>query len=103
MKDFGDLTRIAREMQAKMQKAQQELAEETVEGSAGGGAVRVVVTGAQEVRSVAIDPGVVDASDVEMLQDLVVAAVSDALRKSKERAAERLSALTGGLDLPGRR
>lgn len=101
MRNFGDLQRIAREMQAKMQQAQQELAEATVEGSAGGGAVTVVMTGAQEVRGVRIDPGVVAVGDVEMLQDLVLAAVADATRKSKELAAERLGGITGGLNIPG--
>lgn len=104
MRNFGDLQRIAREMQAKMQQAQQaqqELAETTVQGSAGGGAVTVVMTGAQEVRGVRIDPGVVATADVEMLQDLVLAAVADATRKSKELAAERLGGITGGLNIPG--
>lgn len=98
MRNFGDLQRMARQMQEQMQRARAELAEETVEGSAGGGAVRVVLTGAQEVREVRIVAGV--ASDVEMLQDLVLAAVADALRRSKELAQQKLGALTGGLGLP---
>jgi DNA-binding YbaB/EbfC family protein len=99
MKNIGDLQRIAQKMQAEMQKAQQELAETTVEGSAGGGAVSVVMTGAQEIRSVRIDPEA--GGDVEMLQDLVLAAVADALKKSKELAAQRVGGITGGLSLPG--
>ncbi len=101
MKNLGDLQRIAREMQARMQQAQAELAEATVEGTAGGGAVTIVMTGAQEVKSVRIDPGVVSADDVEMLQDLVLAAISDAIRKSKALAAQRLGGVTGGLNIPG--
>ena len=101
MKNLGDIQRLAREMQARMQQAQAELAVATVEGTAGGGAVAVVMTGAQEVKSVRIDPGVVNAEDVEMLQDLVLAAIADATRKSKELAAQRLGGLTGGLDIPG--
>lgn len=101
MKNLGDLQRIAREMQAKMQQAQAELAVATVEGTAGGGAVRVVMSGTQDVRAVTIDSAVVNADDVEMLQDLVLAALADATRKSRALAAERLGGLTGGMGLPG--
>ena len=86
------------QMQAKMAKVQKELESETVEASAGGGAVRAVVTGQQKVVSVTVDPDL--ASDVEMLQDLVVAAVNEALDKSRELAASRMGALTAGLGLP---
>jgi DNA-binding YbaB/EbfC family protein len=99
MKNMGELQRLAQRMQAEMQKAQQELAQATVEGTAGGGAVTVVMTGSQEVRTVRIDPEA--AGDAEMLSDLVLAAVADALRKSKELAAQRLGGLTGGLNIPG--
>lgn len=100
MKDLRDLQRIAREMQASMEKAQGQLAEETVEGKAGGGAVVVVMTGTQEVRSVRISPDAVDPADVETLQDLVLAAVKDAVERSKQLAAQRLGSITGGLKLP---
>ena len=100
MKDLRDLQRIAREMQANMEKAQPQLAEETVEGKAGGGAVVVVMTGTQEVRSVRIAAEAVDPSDVETLQDLVLAAVKDAVERSKQLAADRLGGITGGLKLP---
>lgn len=100
MKDLRDLQRIAREMQANMEKAQAQLAEETVEGKAGGAAVVVVMTGTQEVRSVTISPEAVDPSDVETLQDLVLAAVKDAVERSKQLAAERMGGITGGLKLP---
>ena len=96
-----DLQRMAREMQANMEKAQEELGRATVQGTAGGGAVTVTMTGTQECREVKISPEAVDPSDVETLQDLVLAAVSDALAKSKELAAQRLGGLTGGLKLPG--
>ncbi|HEX9494649.1 MAG TPA: YbaB/EbfC family nucleoid-associated protein [Candidatus Limnocylindria bacterium] len=101
MKNIGDLQRMAREMQANMEKAQTELGALTVEGTAGGGAVRVVMTGTQEAREVRISKDAVDPSDVETLQDLVLAAVNDALAKSKELAAQKLGGVTGGLKLPG--
>jgi len=101
MKNMGDLQKMAREMQANMEKAQEELGQATVLGTAGGGAVTVTMTGTQECREVKISPEAVDPSDVETLQDLVLAAVSDALAKSKELAAQRLGGLTGGLKLPG--
>lgn len=100
MKDLKGLQRIAREMQANMERAQTQLAEETVEGKAGGGAVVVVMTGTQEVRSVRIVPEAVDPSDVETLQDLVLGAVKDAIERSKALAAQRLGGITGGLKLP---
>jgi len=95
------MMRQAQELQAKLQRTQEELANETVEASSGGGAVTVVVTGHQEVKSVKISPEVVDAEDVEMLEDLVLSALNEAMRKSQELAASRLGALTGGLKLPG--
>jgi DNA-binding YbaB/EbfC family protein len=101
MKNIGDLQRMAREMQANMEKAQTELGSLTVEGSAGGGAVTVVMTGTQEAREIRIDKDAVDPEDVETLRDLVLAAVNDALAKSKELAAEKLGGVTGGLKLPG--
>lgn len=84
-------------MQADMQKAQEELARETVTASAGGGAVKATVTGSLELVSVEIDPGVVDPDDIEMLQDMVLAAVNEALTSSQEMASKRLGGITGGL------
>src|ERR671935_132274 len=101
MRNFGDLQRMAKEMQTRMQQAQEELAQAVVSGTAGGGAVTIEMTGAQEVKSVKIDPAVVNADDVEMLQDLVLAAVADATRKSKQLAADRLGGITGGENNPG--
>lgn len=88
-------------MQREMTKIQEELAKETVEATSGGGAVTATMTGQQKLVSVAISPEVVDPEDVDLLQDLVVAAVNDALTKSQELQAKRLSVLTGGLKLPG--
>jgi DNA-binding YbaB/EbfC family protein len=101
MKNMGDLQKMAREMQANMAKAQEELAAATVEGTAGGGAVVVVLTGTQDIKSVKIQKDAVDPDDVETLQDLVLAAFSDALKKSRELAAQRLGGVTGGLKIPG--
>lgn len=86
-------------MQREMEEAQKALEHETVEGSAGGGAVRVQVSGALELKSVAIAPEAADPEDVEMLGDLVLAAVNEALRAAQELAAERMGGATGGLDL----
>jgi DNA-binding YbaB/EbfC family protein len=88
-------------MQREMMKIQEELAKETVEATAGGGAVKATMTGQQKLVSVTLDPEVVDPEDVEMLQDLVVAAVNDALTRSQELQAKRLSVLTGGMKIPG--
>jgi DNA-binding YbaB/EbfC family protein len=93
--------RQAQELQAKLAKAQQELAETTTEISSGGGAIKIVVDGAQRIRSVTISPEVINAEDVEMLEDLVMTAVNEAIQKSQELAASRLSGITGGLKLPG--
>ncbi len=92
---------MMKQMQNRLMKMQEELAEETVEASAGGGVVKAVVTGQQRVVSIEIDPAAVDPDDVEMLQDLVVVAVNDALTKAQELAAQRLSGLTGGMKIPG--
>lgn len=93
------LMRQARQFQQKMEKVQQELEKATVEASSGGGAVTVVMTGQQQLQSVKISPEA--AEDTEMLEDLVLTAMNEALRKSKELAASRLGELTGGLNIPG--
>jgi len=92
---------MAQQMQTQMAQAQAELREMTLEATAGGGAVRVVITGAQEVRLIEIDPGAVDPAEVEMLQDLVLAAVNDAITRSKELERERMASLAGGMGIPG--
>jgi nucleoid-associated protein EbfC len=92
---------LMQQMQKRLMKMQEELANETVEATAGGGVVKAVVTGQQRLVSVEIDPDAVDPEDVEMLQDMIVVAVNDALTKAQEMAAERLSSLTGGMRIPG--
>lgn len=98
---LGNMMKQVQQMQAKMAEMQEELAQTEVEGSAGGGMVTVVVNGKFEVVSVSIDPEVVDKDDVEMLQDLVVAAVNQAFQKVQELQAEKMSGLTGGMNIPG--
>jgi DNA-binding YbaB/EbfC family protein len=98
---MASLQRMAQQMQQEMLRIQTELETLAVDGSAGGGVVKAVVTGKQELVSVTIDPAAVDPSDVEMLQDLIVAAVNDALRASRQVAEEKMAAVTGGLRLPG--
>jgi DNA-binding YbaB/EbfC family protein len=95
------MLRQVQQMQAEMAKAQEELAAEVVEASAGGGMVTVKVTGALEVREIRIDPEAIDPDDADMLQDLVLAAVNEALRSAQELAASKMGAATGGLGGPG--
>ena len=97
---YQKMLRQVQDMQKAMAKAQEELADETVEASAGGGTVTVVVTGALEVREVRIDPDAVDPDDVEMLQDLVTAATNEALRAAQALAQQKLGGATNGIDLP---
>jgi DNA-binding YbaB/EbfC family protein len=97
---MANLQRMAQQMQQEMLRIQGELETLTVEGTAGGGVVKAVVTGKQEVVSVAIDPSAVDPSDVDMLQDLIVAAINDGLRASRVVAEEKMAAVTGGMKLP---
>jgi len=99
--NLNQMMKQVQKMQADMAAAQEALNAATVEGSAGGGMVKVVVTGAGEVQSVSINPDVVDPDDVEMLEDLVLAAVGDGLRRAQDLQAERLGGVTGGLDLGG--
>jgi DNA-binding YbaB/EbfC family protein len=101
MKGLGKMMKQAQQLQAKMLKLQEELAEKTVETSAGGGMVRVVANGRQQLVSIQIEKEVVDPDDVEMLQDLILAAANDALTKAQEMATEEMNKLTGGLNLPG--
>ena len=91
----------AQQLQAQLAKAQEALANLTVEASSGGGAVTVVMNGAQQIQSVKISPEVVNPEDVEMLEDLILTAVGEAMAKSQEAAAKQLGGLTGGLKIPG--
>ena len=99
-KGFNPMQQV-KALQDKMAKIQEELALKTVESSSGGGMVTVVVNGRQEVVSLKIDRQVVDPEDIEMLQDLLVAAVNDGLRRSQEMAAAEMGKLAGGLNIPG--
>lgn len=98
---MGGLMKQAQEMQAKLAKVQEELAKKTVEAASGGGMVRVTVNGQFVLASIKVDPGVVDPDDVEMLEDLVRAAVNEGLRRAREMASEEMSKLTGGFKIPG--
>ena len=91
----------AQKLQEKLAKAQQELSNTTLEATSGGGAVKVTINGQQEIQSVKISPEVINPEDVELLEDLVLTAVREAIAKSQKLAAERLSGLTGGLKIPG--
>jgi DNA-binding YbaB/EbfC family protein len=91
----------AQKLQSKLAQAQEELSNITVEASSGGGAVKVTMNGQQKIQSVKISPEVINSDDVELLEDLVLTAVSEAIAKSQEIAAEHLGGLTGGLKIPG--
>lgn len=101
MQGMGNVMKQAQKLQAKMQRLQEEMAEKTVETTSGGGMVKVVASGKQQVVSIQIEKEVVDPDDVEMLQDLILAAVNDALLKSQEMVTREMSKLTGGLNIPG--
>ncbi|HEV2075865.1 MAG TPA: YbaB/EbfC family nucleoid-associated protein [Thermoleophilaceae bacterium] len=96
--NVNQMMKQVQQMQDEMMKAQEQLAEEVVEASAGGGMVTVKVTGAVEVREVTIDPAAVDPEDVELLQDMVLAATNEAIRAAQELASKRMSEASGGLD-----
>ncbi|CAA9568702.1 MAG: Nucleoid-associated protein YaaK [uncultured Thermomicrobiales bacterium] len=93
--------KMIQQMQNRMAKIQQELDETVIEGSSGGGVVKAEVTGQREFRSIKIDPSAVDPEDVEMLEDLIVTAVQDAMEKAQALSEEKMSALTGGIKIPG--
>ena len=95
------ILRQAQQLQAKLAKAQEELGSITVEATSGGGAVKVVIDGHQKIHSVEISPEVIEAGDIELLQDLVMTAVNEAITNSQELVSKRLSSLTGGLNIPG--
>ncbi|HAM52073.1 MAG TPA: YbaB/EbfC family nucleoid-associated protein [Nitrospiraceae bacterium] len=100
-KMLGDIMREAQKLQAEMQRLQEEAKKKTVEASAGGGMVTVVANGAGELVSIKIEKDVVNPEDVEMLQDLILAAVNEALRRAQQMVGEEMGKLTGGLQLPG--
>lgn len=98
---LGDMMKQMQKMQAKMEEMQRQLEESQVEGSSGGGMVKVVINGKSDIVSLAIDPEVIDPDDAEMLQDLIVAAINQAREKVQELQSEQMSSLTGGLNIPG--
>jgi len=99
--NMNKMMKQVQKMQADMARLQEELGERIVEATAGGGVVRVVASGKQEVKEISIQPEAVDPQDVEMLQDLILAAVNEALRKSQEMVSEEMAKITGGLKIPG--
>ena len=101
MKNMNSMMKQAQKLQKKMLQAQQDLATKTVEASSGGGMVKVVANGAQKIESIVLEKEVVDPEDVEMLQDLVIAAVNDALKKSQDMVSAEMGKLTGGMNIPG--
>lgn len=100
-KIFGELMKQAQKLQQEMGRIQEESRNKTVEASAGGGMVVVTANGALEIVSIKIDPEVVNPDDVEMLQDLIVAATNEALRRAQQMVSEDMSKITGGLNIPG--
>ena len=101
MRNMNQMMKQAQKLQKKMLKTQQELALKTVEASAGGGMVKVVANGAQKIESIVLEKEVVDPEDIEMLQDLILAATNDALNKSQEMVSGEMGKLTGGMNIPG--
>lgn len=101
MAKFGDMMKQAQVLQEKLARLQEEAGKRTVEATSGGGMVTVVANGKQEIISIKIDPEVVNPNEVEMLQDLILAAVNEARRKAQELMTEQMKALTGGIQIPG--
>ena len=100
-KGMGNMMKQAQKLQSKIFKLQEELADRTVETTVGGGMVKAVANGKQEILSIKIDPEVVDPGDVQMLEDLITAAVNDVLKKSQEMVSQEMTKLTGGFNIPG--
>ena len=101
MKNLGGLMKQAQKLQSKMAEMQEELGRRTVSAQAGGGMVEATVNGRQELVSLHIDPEVANPDDIEMLQDLITAAINEALNRSREMVAQEMSKLTGGMQIPG--
>ncbi|MBU0969033.1 MAG: YbaB/EbfC family nucleoid-associated protein [Proteobacteria bacterium] len=101
MNNMNTMMKQAQKLQKKMLKTQEELAKKTVEAASGGGMVKVIANGGQRIESIVLEKEVVDPEDIEMLQDLVMAAVNDALKKSQEMVSAEMGKLTGGLNIPG--
>ncbi|MCP3900136.1 MAG: YbaB/EbfC family nucleoid-associated protein [Desulfobacteraceae bacterium] len=101
MKNMNAMMKQAQNLQKKMLQTQQELATKTVEATAGGGMVKIIANGGQKIESIELEKEVVDPEDIEMLQDLILAAVNDALKKSQDMVASEMNKLTGGMKIPG--
>jgi hypothetical protein len=101
MKGMANMMKQAQKLQTKMMKMQDELSDRTVEGSSGGGMVKVVASGKQQIVSIELENEVVDPDDIEMLQDMIVAAANDALNRAQEMVSNEMTKLTGGLNIPG--
>ncbi|NOT21954.1 MAG: YbaB/EbfC family nucleoid-associated protein [Nitrospiraceae bacterium] len=99
--NMGNILKQAQAMQTKMAKVQEQASTKTATGTAGGGSVRVTANGAMEIVSIVIDPEVVKSGDVEMVQDLVMVASNDALKRAREVMAEEMKSVTGGMNVPG--
>lgn len=99
--DFMKMMKDAKKIQEQMLKVQEELANEKVEATSGGGTVKVVASGKQEILEVKINPDAVSSDDIEILEDMILIAINEAIQKSQELAAQRLGQLTGGLSIPG--
>jgi len=101
VKNMNSMMKQAQKLQKKMLKMQEELAAKTVEATAGGGMVKVVANGGQKIESITLEKEVVDPEDIEMLQDLILAATNDALKKSQDMVSSQMGKLTGGMNIPG--
>ena len=101
MNNMNTMMKQAQKLQKKMMKTQAELAKKTVEASSGGGMVKVIANGGQKIESIIFEKEIIDPEDIEMLQDLVLAAVNDALNKAQEMVSSEMAKLTGGLNIPG--
>jgi nucleoid-associated protein EbfC len=99
--NINKMMKQAQQMQAKMVQIQEQLKDETLEASAGGGMVKVVITGDMVIQQITIDPAAVDSDDVEMLQDMIAAAVNEAVRSAQELASRKMGEVTGGMNIPG--
>ena len=99
--NFGSMMKQAQKMQAKMAQVQEELKNEVLDVSAGGGMIKVTITGDLQIKSIVIDPAAIDPDDAEMLQDMVTAAVNEAIRSAQELAASRMGDVTNGVNIPG--
>lgn len=98
---MAQLMKQANQMQMRMKKAQEELAKATYEGTSGGGAVKITVTGDNMIKNITIDPEVIKAGDAEMLQDMIMSATNDAMKKAKDTSAKEMEKITGGMNIPG--